>query len=453
MTLDRLVLLGAGGDLTGRLLLPSLASLIASGGAPAGLRVLGVGMQRWDDAQFQEHTAARLATFAADVPVEVRTALVSSLSWVTADVTDPEQLRSALPADAPAVVYLALPNTVFAATCRALAAVGLVEGSVLVVEKPFGAGLADARRLNALVTDVVPEDSVFRVDHFLAKQTVVNLLGLRFANRVFEPLWGAAHVQSVDVVFDETLGLEGRAGYYDKAGALRDMLQNHLLQVLALVVMEPPTSLRARDLRDRKVDALRAVQPAGDPASTSRRGRYTAGSVAGRSLPSYAEEDGVDPERETETFAELELRVDNWRWHGVPFRLRSGKALSANRSEVVLTFRPVPHLPFAATDPVEPNVLRLSLKPDRVTLSLNVNGPGDPFDLETADLALQLPDRSLTPYALLLEDVFERDPSLSIRGDEAEESWRIVEPVLAAWADGRVPLEEYVAGSDGPGAG
>jgi glucose-6-phosphate 1-dehydrogenase len=299
---------------------------------------------------------------------------------------------------------------------------------------------------------VVPEDSVFRVDHFLAKQTVVNLLGLRFANRVFEPLWSAAHVASVDIVFDETLGLEGRAAYYDKAGALRDMLQNHLLQVLALVVMEPPTSLRARDLRDRKVDALRAVQPAGDPAQTSRRGRYVAGSVAGRALPSYADEEGVDPSRQTETFAELELRVDNWRWAGVPFRLRSGKAMSADRSEVVLTFRPVPHLPFATDGaPVPPNELRLSLKPDRVALSLNVNGPGDPFDLETADLALQLPDRELTPYALLLADVFERDPSLSIRGDEAEESWRIVEPVLAAWADGRVPLEEYVAGSDGPG--
>jgi glucose-6-phosphate 1-dehydrogenase len=449
--LNRLVLLGAGGDLTGRLLLPALASLIASGSSPPDLQIVGVGQEGWDDAQFRDRCAARLATFAPDVDCDARDRLVSSLTYRQAEVTDPAQLSYALPASAPCAVYLALPNTIFAAACRALGAVGLPAGSVLVVEKPFGTGLDDARQLNALVTDVVPEDRVFRVDHFLAKQTVVNLLGLRFANRIFEPLWNCNHIQAVDIVFDETLGLEGRAGYYDHAGALRDMIQNHLLQVLALVAMEPPLSMDARDLRDRKLDALRAVRwhPTTGPAS-SVRARYDAGVVGDRVLPAYVDEPGVDPARNTETYAELVLHVDNWRWAGVPFRLRSGKALARKRQEVIMTFRPVPHLPFSDSGTAQPNRLRLSLEPDAVALDVNVNGPGDPFELEPAELSLSLPDHELEPYALLLADIFTADPTLSIRGDEAEESWRIAEPVLSAWAADAVPLLQYKAGSSGP---
>lgn len=450
--LSRLVLLGAGGDLTGRLLMPALAALLAAGSAPRDLQVLGVGQDQWDDAQFREHGSGRLAEFAGDVDSSVRDDLVRRLTYRAADVTDADQLRAVLPEREPCVVYLALPNVIFADTCIALAAAGLPEGSVLVVEKPFGTGLEDARRLNRLVTEVVPEDSVFRVDHFLAKQTVVNLLGLRFANRIFEPIWNSTHVETVDIVFDETLGLEGRAGYYDHAGALRDMIQNHLLQVLALVVMEPPVSLSSRDLRDRKVDALRSVRwRAGrSEGPSSVRGRYTRGTAGDRDLPSYVDEPGVDADRETETYAEVVVDVDNWRWAGVPFRLRSGKALAARTQEVVLTFRAAPHLPFSDVGSARPNRLRLSLKPDAVTLDINVNGPGDPLDLEPAQLGLTMPDHELGPYALLLADVFQGDPILSIRGDEAEESWRIVEPVLEAWRSGDVPLREYPAGSDGP---
>ena len=448
--LRRLVILGASGDLTSRLLLPALAALVAHGSAPAGLEVVGVARDDWDDERFRAHCQPALDRFAGHVDAAARRTLLQALTYVRADVTDADQLAAAVGSTACAV-YLALPNTVFAPTCSALRSVGLADGSVLVVEKPFGTGLDDARSLNALVRQVVPEDRVFRVDHFLAKQTVVNVLGLRFANRVFEPVWNAVHVASVDIVFDETLALEGRAGYYDGAGALRDMLQNHLLQVLALVAMEPPTSTSARDLRDRRVDALRAVS-VHDPqsAASSVRARYTAGSVGGRVLPAYADEPGVDPARGTETYAELLLAVDNWRWAGVPFRLRSGKALTRGRQEVVIAFRPVPHLPFPTPDPVRPNVLRLSLKPDRVALELNVNGPGDPFELEPAELGLELPDHELTPYSLLLADVFDAEPTLSIGGDEAEECWRIVEPVLAAWEAGQVPLIEYPAGTAGP---
>jgi glucose-6-phosphate 1-dehydrogenase len=449
--LSRLVLLGAGGDLTARLLMPALAALLATGSAPRDLQVLGVGQDDWDDAGFRRHCADRLAEFAAGVDAAVREDLVGRLSYRRADVTDADALRAVLPAEA-CVVYLALPNVIFASTCTALASAGVPDGSVLVVEKPFGTGLEDARRLNRLVTDVVPEDSVFRVDHFMAKQTVVNLLGLRFANRIFEPVWNSTHVESVDIVFDETLGLEGRAGYYDHAGALRDMVQNHLLQVLALVVMEPPVSLSSRDLRDRKVDALRSVRWRADRTDrpSSVRGRYTSGTAGGRELPSYVEEPGVDPDRGTETYAEVVVDVDNWRWAGVPFRLRSGKGLVSKTQEVVLTFRPAPHLPFPDDGSARPNRLRLSLKPDAVTLDINVNGPGDPLDLEPAQLGLTMPDHELGPYALLLADVFQGDPILSIRGDEAEESWRIVEPVLQAWRSGAVPLHDYPAGSAGP---
>jgi glucose-6-phosphate 1-dehydrogenase len=278
---------------------------------------------------------------------------------------------------------------------------------------------------------------------------VLNILGLRFANRMFEPLWSAQHLERVDIVFDEVLGLEGRAGYYDTAGALKDMLQNHLLQMLAVVAMEPPDALDARSLAARKADVLKAVRPPADMARDTVRGRYTAGTVEGRRLPDYTAEDGVDPARGTETYAEYTVTIDNPRWAGVPFRLRSGKALGRDRHEMALRFRPVPHLAFADEDP-RPDVLRLRLDPDGVTVELNLNGAGDPFDLERRALDIDLPPRRLSAYGLLLAEMLAGNAALSISDVEAEESWRIVEPILAAWAAREVPLLDYPAGSDGP---
>jgi glucose-6-phosphate 1-dehydrogenase len=321
-----------------------------------------------------------------------------------------------------------------------------------VVEKPFGTDSGSARDLNRRIAAVFPEEAVFRIDHFLGQQTVQNLLGLRFANRLFEPVWNHAHLSRVEIVWDETLGLEGRAGYYDHTGALRDMLQNHLLQMLALVAMEPPAGLTERDLRDRKLDVLRATRAmtAAEAGRSSVRARYTAGTVEGRRLPDYAAEEGVDPDRQTETYAEVSLAVDNWRWAGVPFVLRSGKALAADRTEITLHFRPVPHSAFGGRDPARPNRLRLAVDPDRIGVDINLNGAGDPFDLEPAELALDLAPQELPAYARLLVDILDGDPTLSIRGDEAEEAWRIVEPVLASWQAGEVPLRTYPAGSSGP---
>lgn len=450
---NHLVILGAGGDLTSRYLVPALAELEAAGALPAGLVVTGVDRTLWDDASYRAHLATRLERSARPVPAAAGEAVLSRVRYRQADVTDAAALRTAVAGpEAPFVAYLALPPRVVPATIGALRGLPLPPGSRLVVEKPFGDGLESARRLNALVHDALPEKHVFRVDHFLGKQTVQNLLGLRFANRVFEPVWNAQHVDRVEIAWDETLGLEARAGYYDTAGALRDMVQNHLLQLLCLAAMEPPRALDERSLRDRKLDVLEAVRrPTRDEVARSTvRARYGPGVAGGKTLPAYRDEPGIDPERETETFAEVTLWIDNWRWAGVPFTLRTGKALAADHHEIAVWFKPVPHLAFVEEVAPEVNVLRLGVGPDKVALEINLNGAGDPFLLERAEMATDLAPQDLSAYARLLVDVFEGDPVLSIRSDEAEEAWRIVEPILDAWHDGVTPLLEYPAGSSGP---
>jgi glucose-6-phosphate 1-dehydrogenase len=449
----RFVILGATGDLTARYLLPALARLHQVGRLSAELSIVGSARDDWETDRFRDHILDRLERHTANIPASFRRAVVASLEYRRADVTAPAELAKVLGAARdPLVAYLALPPSVYAAAVRALAAVGLAEGSRIVVEKPFGEDLASAQALNRLLHGLLPETAVFRMDHFLGKQTVQNILGLRFANRVLEPLWNRTHIARVDIVWDETLALEGRATYYDSAGALRDMIQNHLLQILCLVGMDAPTSLNERDLRDRKLDVLRAVRRL-SPEEVARltvRARYGAGRIGGREVPAYVGEPGVDPTRGTETFAQVTLGIDNWRWADIPFCLRSGKALARDRREIAVHFQPVPHLVFGqATEPA-PNVLRFQLDPDRMSLAVNINGPGDPFTLEEAELDLELVPHELPAYARLLLDVMEGDPTLSIRADEAEESWRIVEPILRAWDAGLVPLGEYPAGSADP---
>jgi glucose-6-phosphate 1-dehydrogenase len=450
--IDRLVIFGAAGDLTGRYLMPALARLLAAGAAPGGLSVLGVALEDWDRARFRSHVAERLSRHAADVAASARDDLGARLDYRRVDVTDAAQVAAALAGEERAIVaYLALPPAMAAPTIEALHAAGIPAGSRIVVEKPFGVDLASAESLNRLIARRFSERAVFRVDHFLMKQTIQNVLGLRFANRIFEPIWNRDHVARVELTWDESGALDGRAGYYDRAGALRDMIQNHLLQLACLVGMEPPLTLDERDLRDRKVDLLRAVRRL-SPEEVARltvRARYGAGRVGERTAPAYVDEPGVDPARDSETFAQVTLFVDNWRWSGVPFVLRTGKALARDRREIVIEFRPVPHLAFEPTCPA-PNVLRLQLDPDRMSLALNVNGAGDPFELEVVELDTDLAPQDLPAYARLLVEVLRGDLTLAIRGDEAEESWRIVEPILAAWERGVVPLGTYPAGSDGP---
>ncbi|NLU78358.1 glucose-6-phosphate dehydrogenase [Micromonospora sp. HNM0581] len=444
-----LLVLGASGDLTGRLLLPGLGRLVATGAVP-GLRLIGSGMDGWDDERWRRRVAESFGAVGAVGPTESE--VIRDSRYVAADVTREEDLRSLLGCcTGPLVIFFALPPLVTARSAAALARIGVPPGTRLMLEKPFGVDRISARSLNELLATLVPENQVHRIDHFLGKSTVLNLLGLRFANRIFEPVLNSAHVACVDIVFDETLGLEGRAGYYDGAGALVDMVQSHLLQVLALLAMDPPPTLRAEEVRGRKAQVLRATRLwRDDPSTASRRGRYTAGEIDGRRLPNYTDEPGVDPVRGTETLAELAVTVDTWRWAGVPFRLRSGKAVDAVRKEAVITFKQPTRVPDGLTGYEQPDRLRIGFGPDRLGLDLNINGPGNPFALEQVNLTADFGPGDLPPYGEVLRGAFEGDPTLSVHADVAEECWRIVEPVLTAWKAGAVPLQEYAAGSAGP---
>src|SRR5215469_7477732 len=446
----RLAIFGATGDLTARYLMPGLAALRAAGHLGDDFVLAGASREEWDTGEFQRWAATQLGHYAGHLPASSRKAVVSASRYHQADVTDPASVAAVIEGDEPVAAYLALPPAVAPAAVSALHQAGLPPDSRIVLEKPFGEDLDSAVKLNRLLAGVVPERAVFRVDHFLAMTTVQNILGTRLANRMLEPIWNAAHIAEVDIVWDETLALEGRAGYYDGVGALKDMVQNHLLQLFCLVAMEPPVSLGARDLRDRKVDVLRSVRPlpVDDVARHTRRARYSAGRIGDRSVPAYVQEDGVDPESRTETFAEVELRLDSWRWPDTAFRLRSAKALGRDRMEVSMHFRHVPHLPFWHAE-ASPNVLRFGLEPESLELELTGIGARR-GELTTLTLAAALQPSELPAYGQLLHDVLNQDTALSIRGDEAEESWRLLTPVLDAWSKDLVPLEEYPAGSDGP---
>ncbi|WP_324011228.1 glucose-6-phosphate dehydrogenase [Microbacterium sp. JZ37] len=440
-----ILILGAGGDLTRRLLLPGLASLLTR--REYDVQVIGAGL---DDRSDVWDEIVRTSFEAADVGADPD-ALLDSTAYIPADATSAEDLKRLLDACAHTpVIYFALPPAVSAKVCEALREVELPEGTRLALEKPFGTDLESARRLNRLLTLLVPEEQIFRIDHFLGMSMVLNVLGLRFANRVLEGAWRAEHVERVEIVFDETLALEGRGGYYDSAGALVDMLQSHLLEVLSLVALEPLPRLDQAELRSNIAQVLRSTRVwDDDPVGASKRARYTAGRVGERDLPSYVDEEGVDPARETETLAQITCAVDTPRWRGVPFVLRSGKAISADRTTVTVRFKPAPEIPGFIGEPKSDSIV-LDLLSGEVALDLSMNGSGDPFTLEQTRLSTDKAPGDLLPYGQVLEGILDGDPLLSVRGDIAEECWRIVAPVLEAWREGRVPLEDYAAGSAGP---
>lgn len=447
--IQTLLILGASGDLTARLLLPGLGGLLSEYQGRK-LRLVGAGAEPWDDARWRERVEKSFATVQAHGPLVDH--VISETRYFAADVTDPAAWTALLGAcDGPVAIFFALPPPVTARACGALATIDLPAHTRLVLEKPFGTDEESAADLNDLLLTLVPEDRIHRVDHFLGKSTVLNLLGLRFANRILEPVLTSEHVERVDIVFDENLSLEGRAGYYDGAGALVDMVQSHLLQVLSLLAMEPPSSLSAADLRDHKAGVLRATHLwRGDPVRFSRRARYTAGRLGDRDIPNYVDEPGIDGSRMTETLAEVTLAVDTWRWAGVPFRIRTGKAIATPRKQATILFRPAPRLPHGFTGGGEPNRIVVGFGPDTIDVQLNVNGPGDPLTIDQTTLHSEFGPGGLPAYGEVLLGVLEADPSLSVRGDTAEDCWRIVQPVLDAWQAGRVPLDEYPAGSAGP---
>jgi len=444
-----LLILGASGDLTERLLLPGLGSLLA---VETDQQVRVVGADRADLTQEAWDDTVRTALSSAGAPTEVVERVVADTEYVKADLLVPEELDALINhVGDPCVLYFALPPAVSVAVCQQLEERGVSGQTRLALEKPFGTDLPSAQALNQQLLKVVEENRIFRVDHFLGRSTVLNLLGVRFANRLLQPVWCSDHIEKVVISYDEDLALEGRAGYYDKAGALVDMIQSHLLQILAFFAMEAPASLHEDEVRSLKAQVLRATSVwGGDPVTASRRARYTEGTIGERVVPNYVDEEGVDPALDTETLAEMVVAIDNGRWRGTPFILRSGKALGSACKRIEVFFKAPAHVPTGLQGDDAPDTLVLELKPAEMILSLTVNAEGDPFDLEQKELHATLGDSRMLPYGEVLGRIVEGDPLLSIRGDVAEESWRIVEPVLSAWRADEVPMQEYPAGSSGP---
>jgi glucose-6-phosphate 1-dehydrogenase len=431
--------------------MPAVAQLAEADLLPPGFTIVGSANTEWSTDDFRQHIATELKEH-APVTAAARDAVVRMLGFQPSDVTRPEELSALIGGERPnTLIYLALPPFLFEPVLRTLTAAKLRASDAVAIEKPFGTDLASAQQLNELIRIQLPEPTIFRIDHFLSDDLVRRVVTLRFLNRVFEPVWNSVHVERVDVSWLESLTLEGRAGYYDTAGAMKDMLQNHLMEAMALVLMEQPARLDANSFRDVRVEALRAVAtpPAERMRTDTVRARYTAGAIGSRQVPSYVDEPGVDPNRGTETYASLTLEVDNPRWAGVPFTLRSGKALAADSAEIAIHFRPLPRYLLDQWPGVEPNVLRLGLTEPYVRLATTLNGPDR--TAESRELETRSTEPRFTAYANLILETLRNDPMLFIRGDEAEESWRIVDPVMTAWAAGDVPMQEYAAGGTPPG--
>jgi glucose-6-phosphate 1-dehydrogenase len=472
-----IVIFGAGGDLTRRKLLPALYNLRQIGILPADFAIVGVGRKDLKREDFVAEMTKYISEYATTtVDQNVWKDFQDRIYYVGFEFDSAEGYRWLADAlrdidarhktQGNVLFYLATPPAFFSKIVQQCAAAGLAEGKPgwrrFIIEKPFGHDLDSARQLNADLRTVLSEHQIFRIDHYLGKETVQNILAFRFANGIFEPVWNRRYIDHVQITVAETLGVEGRGGYYETAGVLRDMIQNHMFQLLALVAMEPPWSFDGTPVRDEKVKVLNAIRPLAPEEILQRtvRGQYGEGFVDGQRLPAYPSEPSVAPTSATETYAAMKLDVDNWRWAGVPFYLRSGKRLQAQSTEIVIEFRRPPLLAFGKNQiqELEPNRLVLSIQPEEgIKMEIKAKRPGPSMNLTRVNLDFNYsdfgPSDKATGYERLLYDAMRGDYTLYHRADMVEAAWRIATPILDVW--GSIPPRDfpnYPAGSWGPKA-
>ena len=467
-----LVIFGASGDLTRRKLLPALYRLAIGQRLPARFNVLGVARTSMSDDEFRQQFHDSLREFAGvATPDEVSAALAPNFGYIHGEMDDPalygllKAKLAAMGCPDGVLFYLAIPPTVYATVVEQLSAAGLTTAETpvgwrrVIVEKPFGTDLRSARELNRLMHAHLDESQIFRIDHYLGKETVQNLLVFRFANGMFEPVWNRRYIDHVQITAAETVGVERRANYYEGAGALRDMVQNHLMQVLAIIAMEPPIAFSAENVRDRKHDVLASIQPILEgPTAGVVRAQYGAGWVAGAEVPGYRDEAGVSPTSVTETFVALRLHLDSWRWAGVPFYIRTGKRLPKRTTEIAIQFRRPPLHIFKRISPtgIASNLLIVNVQPDEgISVRFEAKLPGSRMQLAPVMMNFRYGNAFGTAvpeaYETLLLDAMLGDPTLFARHDFVEASWGLITPIHEAWrASGAATIPSYEAGEWGP---